>query len=174
MIEKPEAYEYEPYYQPFIDLVEGDNLIQILENTHSATHKLIRNITNNQPDRLNYRYAEGKWSIKEVLIHLIDTERIFAYRALRFARQDTTDLPGFEQNDYVPVANADNRSIDSITQELVAVRRSSIMLFQNFDETMMRQIGTASGSQMSVRALSCIIIGHELHHCKIIREKYLV
>lgn len=170
MIHKPQPHEYNPYYQYFIDLVEGDDLIQILENTHSATHKLIRNTPS---EKLDYRYAEGKWNIREVLVHLIDTERIFCYRALRFARQDNTRLPGFEQDDYVVPSNAANRSIDSITQELAAVRRSTIMLFKNFDDTMMSQIGTASNTPMSVRALSLVIAGHELHHCKIIRERYL-
>lgn len=170
MIQKPSPQEYNAYYQPFIDLIEGDDLTQILENTHSATHKLIRNLPIEKQD---YSYAEGKWTIKEVLLHLLDTERIFAYRALRFARQDKTDLPGFEQNDYVPVANASKRSIESIAQELAAVRRSTILLFQNFDEAMMNSKGTANGFEMSVRAISLIIPGHELHHCNIIRERYL-
>ncbi len=170
MIQKPSAEEYNAYYQPFIDLIEGDDLTQILENTHSATHKLIRNLPLKKQD---YRYAEGKWTIKEVLLHLIDTERIFNYRALRFARQDKTDLPGFEQDDYIPTAKASARSIESIAQELAAVRRSTIMLFQNFDEEMMNSIGTANGTQMSVRAISLVIPGHELHHCNIIKERYL-
>ena len=115
MIQKPQPHEYNAYYQSFIDLVQGDDLTQILENTHSETHKLIRNVP---VEKLDYRYAEGKWNIREVLLHLIDTERIYAYRALRFARNDKTDLPGFDQNDYVPASNAGKRSIDSLSQEL--------------------------------------------------------
>ncbi|WP_299464714.1 DinB family protein [uncultured Microscilla sp.] len=170
MIQKPLSQEYSAYYQPFIDLIEGDDLTQILENTHSATHKLIRNLP---AKKQNHRYAEGKWTIKEVLLHLLDTERVFVYRALRFARQDKTDLPGFEQNDYVSAANASERSMESIAQELAAVRRSTILLFQNFNEQMMNSKGTANGLVMSVRAISLIIPGHELHHCNIIRERYL-
>jgi hypothetical protein len=121
----------------------------------------------------DHRYAEGKWSIKELLVHLTDTERIFANRALRSARGDKTPLPGFEQDDYVPTSAADGRSLDSIMEERNAVRLSTILLFKSFHHNVLGHIGQADGKPMSVRAIGYILAGHDLHHLQVINERYL-
>ena len=123
--------------------------------------------------KLEYRYAEGKWTVKELLQHLIDSERIFTYRALRFAREDSTNIPGYEHDDYIIPSRANKRTIDSLLQEYKALRASSIKLFESFDEDMLLQIGSANSSNVSVRAMGYIMIGHETHHCNVIKERYL-
>ena len=120
-----------------------------------------------------FRYAEGKWSIKELVGHLIDTERVMAYRALRFARNDRTELAGFEQNDYIENSNFDACSLRELAREFELVRNANVLMFQNFSEEVWTRSGIASGNQVSVRALAYIIAGHELHHMKILRERYL-
>ena len=122
---------------------------------------------------LNYRYAEGKWSIKEILVHMMDGERVFCYRALRFARNDATELPGFEENDWVPNSNANNRKLRSIFREYAAVRSSTIELFSNMDKEMLNRSGVANGNPISVRSILFVIAGHELHHMRIILERYI-
>ena len=122
---------------------------------------------------MNYKYAKDKWSIKELLLHIIDTERVFAYRALRFAREDKTDLPGFEQDDYVITSDANTRSKASLLNEYNFQRASTIALFSSFNDSMLMKIGMAGGNPMSVRAIGFITSGHEVHHCNILRERYL-
>ena len=124
-------------------------------------------------DKLEYRYAEGKWTVKEIIQHIIDTERIFAYRALRVARNDKTALPGFEENDYALTGNANARTLESLLAEYKAVRQATIALFNSFSDDMLKHIGTASNSPISARAIGFIIIGHEAHHCNVIKERYL-
>ncbi|OKL39788.1 DNA damage-inducible protein DinB [Pontibacter flavimaris] len=124
-------------------------------------------------EQLLHRYAEGKWSIKEMMVHLIDAERIFSYRALRFARQDKTELHSFDENLYAQTSKADARDINSIIAEYTSLRTSTIELFKSFDEEALQQVGVASGKEVSVRALGYTILGHEVHHQKIIRERYL-
>ncbi len=120
-----------------------------------------------------YRYAKDKWTIKEVLIHLIDMERIYACRALRFARNDQTGLPGFDGGQYVYSSGANNRDISDLLDELEAVRHSTIAMVEGFDEKALIRSGTINGKPVSVRALIYHIAGHELHHIKIIKERYL-
>lgn len=120
-----------------------------------------------------HRYAEGKWTIKEVLNHLQDVERVMAYRALRFSRNDKTDLPGFEENDYGPEANAHARTISQLADEMERLRRSTLDLFSSFSEEMMQRQGTANKKNVSVLALGYIIAGHEVHHFKLFNERYL-
>jgi uncharacterized damage-inducible protein DinB len=124
-------------------------------------------------EKLYYRYAEGKWTIKEILAHLIDDERIYTYRALRYARNDQTELPGFEQDAYAVESGANKRSIDDLLEEFAAVRRSTIALFNSFEDRVMTRVGVASGNVMSVRAAAYHIAGHELRHLNIIKERYL-
>lgn len=124
--------------------------------------------------KLGFAYAEGKWTLAEAIVHIIDTERIFQYRSLRIARNDKTPLPGFDQDDYVPQSNASGRSTTSLIEEYKAVRDATITLFSSFDEEAMLRIGIASDSKMSTRALGFIISGHQAHHVKIIKERYLV
>lgn len=122
---------------------------------------------------MNFSYAQGKWTIAEVLIHLMDTERIFQYRALRFARNDKTELQGFDQDSYVPESQAPNRSRNDILEEFIAIRKSSIALFASLNDEMLLRSGLASGAKMSVRALGFVICGHQVHHFNILQERYL-
>lgn len=162
--------EYSAFYQGYIDQ-NGDN--DLLEELEISVHRLIRFVREIPMDKFDYRYAEGKWTIKDILQHLIDAERIFAYRALRFARKDQTPLPGFEENDYVTAFDANKRSIQDLLTELAVVRQATISLFKSFDEEAMLRIGTASNNPMSVRALGFVIIGHQNHHQRVFQERYL-
>ncbi|NNK59456.1 MAG: DinB family protein [Flavobacteriaceae bacterium] len=162
--------EFGEYYAKYIALATDDDIITGLEKNRDMTLKFIGSLTEAQ---LNYAYAEGKWTIKEILVHLIDSERVFSYRALRFARFDNTNLPGYEHNDYVVQSDANIRSIEAIMEEYKAVRNATIALFKNLNDKALQFIGTANGSPISVRALGFIIIGHERHHSSIIRERYL-
>ena len=123
--------------------------------------------------KLDYRYQPEKWSIKDILLHLIDCERIFQYRALRISRSDKTPLPGFEENDYAVEANATSRILESLLNEYKSVRKATFTLFETFSEEQLLKMGNASGKDISVRAIGFIILGHELHHINIIKERYL-
>lgn len=171
IITKPTVAEYEGHFGTYINKVLDNDLLQILNADMQAFTDFINSLPTSKHD---YRYAEGKWTIKEIITHLTDAERIFAYRALRFARNDKTELPGFEENDYVPQSNAANRSIESLVAEYQAVRQATITLFESFTPDMCLLMGTASGMQISVRALGYIIAGHTLHHQQVIRQRYLV
>ena len=162
--------EYNLYYQPYIDKVGDGNIFNALRHNHELLISFIKNI---DLDKLNYRYAEGKWTIKEIVQHLIDTERVFAYRALRIARCDKTDLPGFDQDAFVVHSHADDRNIESLMSEYESVRIATVSLFENFDQKTLAEIGIASNSGLSVRAVAFIIVGHENHHLQIIKERYL-
>lgn len=163
--------EYAPFYKPYIEEVgKGRTLLSGLEATEREFIDLIDSLSDNQ---LNFAYAENKWTIKEVIVHLIDAERIFSYRALRFARNDKTDLSGFEENEYVPFSGANKRSKNDLIAEFKAVRNSTLCLFQSFSDEMLMRIGTIGGNAMSVRALGFIIAGHQKHHINVVRERYL-
>ena len=125
------------------------------------------------PEKYLHRYAAGKWTIKETLVHISDDERIYAYRALRFARNDSTELPGFEQDDFARASNANARDLNDILDELATVRNATISLFNSFDEEALLRKGRADGKIMSVRAAAYHIAGHELHHMNIIKARYL-
>ena len=124
-------------------------------------------------EKLEHAYAEGKWTPKDILLHIIDTERVFVYRAMRIARQDKTEMVGFEQDDYVDAGKANNRTINSLIEEYKAVRNATIVLFDSFSDEELKSIGKANGSPVSVRAIGYIITGHENHHNNVIRERYL-
>lgn len=141
-----------------------------LEKSKKDTYLLLQSLP---VDIWKKRYAPGKWSVAEVLLHLMDSERIFAYRALRLGRGDTTPLPGFEQDDYVPHSDADKRTAASIVEEYLAIRNATIELLKNFTPERWSGRGLASGHEVTVRALAFIIAGHEAHHLQIIRERYL-
>ncbi len=170
MITKPLATQYAPYYETYIKLVNEDDLIPALKRVAKIWNDLLAGLSEEQ---LNYRYAEGKWSVKEVLIHMTDAERVFAYRALRFARNDKTALSGFDENTWVPESNATDRSLDSLIKEHNNVRGASISLFESFSDEVSMRTGSANGKEISVRALGYITVGHELHHLKVIQERYL-
>lgn len=166
---KPPASEYASYYEQYISLV-GDDVLAAMESQHASTLSLLRGISE---ERGNFRYAEGKWSIKELVGHVIDGERIFVHRALRFARNDHTELPGFDQDTYVANSNYNNLRLSDITEEFEAVRRSTLAMFRNFDPSAWQRRGIANKNEISVRALAFIIAGHERHHMEILRTRYL-
>jgi DinB superfamily len=167
---RPEPSEYAPYYGKYISLVPEGDIVRTLEAEAASTLALLHSITEEQS---LHRYAAGKWSIRETYVHLTDTERIFSYRALRFARGDKKELQGFEQDDYVAPSAADSRSWQSIVEEYSAVRQATIALFRNLPSDAWTRTGIASGNLISVRALAYNIVGHDLHHRKLLRERYL-
>ena len=167
---RPEAHESHDYYKLYINQVEGDDFLQVLKDNLISTVSLLSNL---ESEKWDFRYAEGKWSIKEVMIHIMDTEQVFAYRAMRISRNDKTPLPGFDQNDYVPFYDAGNRSPESIINEFTAFRLGTIEMFENFNDDMMGRMGKASDFDVSVRALAFMLTGHEIHHVRIIKERYL-
>lgn len=163
--------EYAPYQESYIKLVSDEyNLFEELE---ISVHNLIHFVREIPMDKYDYRYAEGKWTIKDILQHIIDSERIFAYRALRFSRGDETELPGFDENLYADNAHGNERSINDLLTEMSAVRHSTIMMFKSFKEDDLLRKGTASGYTVSVRAFGFLLIGHQNHHIKIFKERYL-
>jgi hypothetical protein len=169
-VEKPAPDEYAPYAAAYVNLVEGPPVAALTRQIEQSLTTL-RTVS----DRGSlYRYEPGKWSLREVVGHMIDSERIFAYRVLRFARADQTELPGFEQNDYVAAANFDSRPWADLLSEFELVRRSSVVMFEGFDKEAWLRRGTANGNPMSVRAGAYLIAGHELHHMRIIHQSYLV
>jgi uncharacterized damage-inducible protein DinB len=159
-----------PFYKGYVKLVEQPDVLQAMRISGYRTMELIHSIPESKVD---HRYADGKWSIREVLCHLIDAERIFAYRALRFARNDRTPLAGFDEKEYASQLNAGSRSLRQIGDEMQHLRSSSVDLFESFNEEMLKRKGTANSNELSVVALGFIIAGHETHHCKILRERYL-
>jgi len=167
----PKEGEYAPYAVTYISLVPTDELVlQHLDDNFKSIKKLMLSLP---AEKLHYRYAEGKWTIKEILVHLLDAERIFSYRALCIARQETISLPGFEQDDYVTHSNANARDINSILEEYESLRHSTITLFNGFTDTALAIVGTANKNKLSPRAAVYQIAGHELHHLNIIKENYL-
>jgi uncharacterized damage-inducible protein DinB len=171
MIPKPQPGEYGAYYAGYITLVPNDGrVLNHLRANLETTKTFIRSFP---AEKLSTPHEPGEWTIKEILIHVSDTERIFAYRALRIARNDPTELPGFDQDAYVPTSGANERGIESILEEYSAVRMATITLLESFPEDTLTQTGTASGNPLSVRAATYIIAGHELHHMNSIRENYL-
>jgi hypothetical protein len=176
-IQRPEKSEYPDYSQSYFDLVQTDD--NILEELYNNFIKLKELIYSLPPDKLNYRYAKHKWTIKEILLHNIDDERIFTYRALCYARNDKTLLPGFEEKDYAIYSLANERSLDSIFDEYWNVRLSTLKLFQYLPEEAFMRKGSMIGddgkpaNERTVRALIYHIAGHELNHIKVIKERYL-
>ena len=162
--------EYAASYAPYIQLLEDVILIEELE---ISLHDFIKFVQNIPMDKFDYRYAEGKWTIKEIIQHLIDTERIFSYRAMRISRNDKTPLPSFEENDYVDNTNANERNLQVLLTEMALVRQSTIALFKSFSDEQLTRIGVASNNPVSVRAIGFSTIGHQKHHQKIFQERYL-
>jgi len=167
---RPESSEYPPYTEAYVSLVPDGEIVATLSKQLEETLALINSI----PEaRGTFRYAEGKWSIKEVLGHVIDGERVLAYRALRFARGDKTPLSGYEQDDFVKGASFDKRTLSDLANEYEYVRRATIALFASLDESAWSLRGTANGNEMSVRGLAFITAGHERHHIEILQARYL-
>lgn len=168
---RPGTEEYDDFYQGYISHITGPNVLQTLIEQGQQTYTLIQKLS---PKKADFRYSDEKWSIKEVIGHLIDTERIMGYRTLCISRGESAHLPGYDQNRYVKEANFGNRSLQSLSTEYDALRNANICLFNSFSPEQINQTGTANNATVSVLALAYIIAGHEKHHLEILEEKYRV
>ncbi len=166
---KPSATSYPGYFQQYIDQVLENNLDDAFINQSTTITKFLAGINE---EKSTFAYAENKWTIKEVLQHIIDSERIFCYRALAFARNDKTNLPGFDENEYALHSNANNRNWNDIKDEFILLRKSTEMLFNSFTQEALTETGVANNNATSVDSIGFIIIGHCYHHKKIIKERY--
>ena len=170
MEKRPEIKEYNPYYATYINLVSEGDIEQILSEQIKETVKLLKGLTAQQ---VHFRYAPDKWTIKEVIGHITDTERIMAYRLLSIARGEKVALPGYDDESYVLHADFNQLSVEELLENLEAVRHSTTLLLKSLNEDAWLRTGNANGSAITVRALAYIIAGHELHHRNIIRERYM-
>jgi len=159
-----------PFYKNYVKQIDEPDILQALRISGHRMLELVHSIPDSKAD---LAYAPGKWTIRELLCHIIDAERIFCYRALRFARNDKTPLPGFEENDYAPQANASARSLQKIASEMTHLRASTIDLFESFTPEMLTRKGTANKNEIAVVTIGFVIPGHETHHRKILQERYL-
>lgn len=162
--------EFQKYIQRYLDLVPGENILQELKNSEQKTLDVYSKL-----DEVSslFRYAENKWTLKEVLQHLIDCERIFQFRALSISRGDQQDFPGFDEEFYAKNSNADERKLSELTDEYSTVRASSILLFKSFTPEMLSKKGFANGNEIAVETIIKLIVGHNLHHLNVIKERYL-
>ena len=167
---RPDLTRVPEYYHKYINQVEGDDLCKIFKEQSCSLLEFLDEIPKK---KRNYRYAEDKWTIKEILQHIIDAERVFAYRALCFARKDSTPLPSFDENNYAASAKAENRKWKELVKEFKAVRESTEILFNSFDDEQLNSSGVASGKPIYVLGIGYIVAGHVNHHCQIIKERYL-
>jgi hypothetical protein len=165
---QPQTQEYPETFNNYINLVNGD-VIKILENQISD----FSNFLNNLVEKGDYAYAPGKWTLKELVGHIIDTERIMVYRLVCFARNETAVLPGFDEDSYVTNAFFKNRSLFSLSEEFIALRKANMFLINTLNEEELNRMGNANGKNVSVRALIYILAGHVIHHTNIINERYL-
>ncbi|MCW5519522.1 DinB family protein [Aureitalea sp. L0-47] len=162
--------EYNPYFQGYISKVGEQALLDGLVEGMRITETFFRAIPESKQ---TFRYDEGKWTAKEILLHIIDSERMFCFRALSFARCENTNLPGFDENEFAANSMANDRSMEDLVEEYSSVRKASIAMFSSFDEETLKRIGQANNSKLSVRAAGFLICGHEIHHRSIISERYL-
>ncbi len=167
---RPDLTRVPDFYHNYIKQVEENDLMEALTKQTPSFIQFLKDIP---ADKRDYRYAEGKWTIKEALQHIIDAERIFAYRGLCFARKDTTPLPSFDENSYAANSKADKRNWEELVEEFKAVRKSTEIMFGSFDEEQLESAGTASGKSNYSRAIGFILVGHVNHHVKVIRERYM-
>ena len=167
-IERPSPGEYAPYYGKYVDLVSEDDALEALQSQFDAVLPFLRSIPEAQANIVHAPYA---WTIKQVISHLIDGERIFAYRALRFARGDSTALPGFDENEYAKTAMVDRLKIGDLVKEFESVRRATLTMLANFPDEAWLRTGVANNNSISVRGLAWVIAGHVTHHINIIRKR---
>ena len=168
-VTRPQSDEYAPYYEKYVSLIASDDIVSVLEAQRVQMTQLLAARSEREG---NFRYAPDKWSVKEVIGHVCDAERIFAYRLLRIARGDQTPLPGFEQDDYIASASFGERALTDIATEFAAVRAATMALVQSLPSEAWTRRGTASNNPVSARALAYIIAGHQMHHQNILNEKY--
>lgn len=167
---KPSPTAYASYFQRYIDQVPENDLFTAFSNQTAGIEDFLNSISE---EKSNYAYAEGKWTIKELLLHMTDTERIFNYRALCIARGEKQDLPGFEENDYAALSHANERSWKSLVEEFLLARRSTEAMFAGFSQEVMNNAGTANSNPATVMSLGFTTVGHYYHHKKILEERYL-
>jgi len=167
---QPNPEDYAPYYENYVKLIQGDDILKILNEQNKKTQDILNSFSEH---RGNYRYADGKWTVKEVVGHLLDTERVFAYRALCIARGEKKTLPGFDQDDYVSEGNFNRRELFDLNYEFRLLRESNLLLFRSFTPEMLKLKGFANESSVTVLAILFIIAGHEKHHMNVLREKYM-
>jgi hypothetical protein len=167
---RPRPGDYSTYYETYIKLIEGEDILKILNDQSKRTQDILNSFSEH---RGNYRYAEGKWTVKEVVGHLLDTERVFAYRALCIARGEKKSLPGFDQDDYVKEGNFNRRELFDLNYEFRLLRESNLLLFRTFTPDMLKLKGFANESSVTVLAILFMIAGHEKHHMNVLREKYM-
>lgn len=167
---RPLTEDFPIFYKTYIDKVEGEDILEILQKQEAEIHAFLQTIPT---EKAQFRYAEKKWTPKEVIGHITDTERIMAYRALCFARKDSTPLPGFEEDDYVANAHFNEFSMNELIEEFIAVRAATLSLLKRMNAEDLKQKGVANGNSITVNALFYIIAGHALHHTKVIKERYL-
>lgn len=166
---RPLESEYAPYYQGYVAHVNEDDILPVLRSQLDTLDVLLGRVT---PERETYRYAEGKWSIRELTGHLIDAERVFGYRAFCIARGESQNLPGFDENEYMLTAPYDRIDLEDLLSELRLVRLSNIAMLRNLDQESWMRMGTANDNQVSVRALAFIMAGHVRHHVGVLHERY--
>jgi uncharacterized damage-inducible protein DinB len=167
---RPQKGDYALYYEKYIALVPSGDFLDILDQQHRELTRLLSPLTDQQAE---FRYAPGKWSVKEVLGHINDAERIFSYRLLRIARGDQTPLPGFEQNPYIEAGNFSARTLDDLLREFSAIREATVALIRSLDDAAWVRRGVASQKEVTVTAIAFVIAGHERHHRIILEERYL-
>lgn len=166
---RPEKTEYAEYYETYVSLVDETDIVSALQNQPAEIENLFAGVAE---ERGAYAYAEGKWSIKELVGHLIDGERIFSYRAFRFSRADETALAGFEQDDYITHGNFNNRTLADLIEEFSLLRRANNLLFENLSAEAWERTGVASEAEVSVRAIAFILVGHVRHHLNVLKTRY--
>lgn len=167
---RPAENDYAPYYKNYVDKIEGDSILDYL----NQQTKELQSILNSFPEsKGNHTYADGKWTVKEVIGHMMDTERVFSFRAFSIARGEKQPLPGFEQDDYVKEGKFNSRNLFDLIYEYRLMRESNLLLFRNFDDEMLKKRGTASGYEVTVNALLFMIAGHTQHHIDLLKERYL-
>jgi uncharacterized damage-inducible protein DinB len=167
---RPQPNDYAAYYDTYVSKVEGETVAELMNKYNEP---LLQFYTSLPEEKGDHRYAAGKWTVKELLMHIIDAERIFSYRALRIARKDQTPLPGFDENTYTPASKASARTLQSLKDEFVAVRKATDILLSTFDDEQLSQRGTASNQPVTTNAIAFIIYGHMIHHMQVLQERYL-
>ncbi len=167
---RPDASSMPQFYSRYVEAVPDGDILETLQRQGAETQAFLGALDAAQA---SHRYAPGKWTVKQIVGHLADGERVFAYRALSFARRDATELPGFEEDDWAAANSCEQRSLQAVLAELFAVRQATLALFRGLEDDAWDRLGTANGRRISVRALAWMMAGHELHHLRVLRERYL-
>ena len=169
-MERPAESEYAPYYKKYVSLISKGNILQVMEKQNEQFCEFLAQF---DEERANYRYAKGKWSIKEVIAHLIDVELVFLYRALRFSRNDKASLHGFEQDEFIANGDFSKLTLSELVEQFYHMRKATIPMFSAFTDEMWSRKGTASNNSFTVRAIAYIMAGHVIHHMRVIHQKYM-